>query len=118
MTFKIQHSVSQKSRVINRPRDFHRSLSVDTSVISLHKESYQGLVSVECVNEAIDVSGVSNEIENSLTDFIKNKQLNSFDFRLISTSNLITLTVNVLIEENQLWLDYLKLARLVAVKNS
>ncbi|OHA21084.1 MAG: hypothetical protein A3H73_02435 [Candidatus Taylorbacteria bacterium RIFCSPLOWO2_02_FULL_50_120] len=115
--FKLQHSISQKSRLINKTRNFHRDLSVDSSIISLRKELYQGLVSIESVNEAIDVRGTSAEMQEILSNFIKEKQLNSFDFRLVSTSNLITLTVNVLIEENQLWLDYLELVKLVVTKN-
>ncbi|MDO8591075.1 MAG: hypothetical protein Q7R65_03815 [bacterium] len=115
--FKLQHSVSQKIRIANRTRDFHRDLAVDTSIISLGKELYQGSGSIECVNEAVDVRGTSIEMQEVLSNFIKEKQLNSFNFRLISTSNLITLTVSVLIEENQLWLDYLELVKLVATKN-
>ena len=114
---KLQHSVSQKSRIINKKRNFHHDLSVDSSIISFRKELYQGLISIECVNEAIDVLGASTEMQEFLSNFIKDKQLNSFDFRLVSTSNLITLTVNVLIEENQLWLDYLELIKSVVAKN-
>ena len=116
VTFILKHSVSQKKKVLNRRRAFHRDLSVDTSVISLRNELYQGSVYIECVNEAVNVQGISAEAQNILSDFIKNKQLNSFDFRLVSTNDSVTLTVNVLIEENQLWLDYLELVEGVVTK--
>ena len=35
--FKLQHSISQKSRLINKTRNFHRDLSVDSSIISTQR---------------------------------------------------------------------------------
>jgi len=71
-----------------------------------------GRVNITALNEATQVSTESQK-KDSIEAFIKEKQLNCFNFNLNTRDQTITVNIETLIEEKELWLDYIELIRKV-----
>lgn len=66
---------------------------------------------IEHVNGAFDFGDMPDELRFSLMSFIKEKQLDYFNFRLNGLSDGVRIEVAVALEEKEAWLDYLELIK-------
>lgn len=69
-------------------------------------------VKITCLQGVIDIIGPDSLRSEKLESFIKQKDLNDYDFNLSAIGKDINLQVAVAIEEDDLWVDYVELCKL------
>jgi len=89
---------------------------INTSILKLKQQNVK-VISIVSVNEAVEINGVSEKGEVFLRGFIKEKQLDYFNFHLSSSESEVTIISDIAIEEEALWLDYIELMNLVTSAN-
>jgi hypothetical protein len=96
-------------------RRFKKFLGIDKSAISIRTlKEIKSLYKIEVFRGEIRTENLSEAQELKIIDFIKERQLDYFDFTLNTISNTrIIINVYTQIEETELWLDFIRLIEIL-----
>jgi len=96
-------------------RRFKKFLGIDKSAISIRTlKEIESLYKIEVFRGEIRTENLSEAQELKIIDFIKEKELDYFDFTLNTISDTkIIINVDNQIEETELWLDFIRLIEIL-----
>jgi hypothetical protein len=116
----ILTSVENEYPIGKRGLSFNASskkLPINTSKIELTTSKKNEYFRVLTANEAIQIDGLNEPFKTEAINFIKEKKLNFFNFGIYSKGNQVFFSVDVAIEELELWEDYLKFIDMLIINN-
>ncbi len=92
-----------------------RKADYSTLILSNIKNKIVSGIKIESLNDALSIKNLSDEMEIMIRSFIRERQLDYFNFRLHTSSDSVWVNIDVAIEEKELWFDYLELIKKIIV---
>lgn len=96
-----------------RPAIF--TIGSDTSTIMIETNREIPLYKIEVFKDAIKTENLSESQKTRVIGFIKEKRLDYYDFDINTYKNKILISINNQIEDEELWIDYIKLLDILLI---
>jgi type II restriction/modification system DNA methylase subunit YeeA len=107
--------LEMRIRSVKNPRINVHDMNFSRIALSCLSNNAHPNIMIESVNDALDIQNAPDALKESVISFIKEKNLDYFNFRLEGEPGGVHVSVSVALEEKEAWMDYLELLKRVVV---